>query len=189
MYPINFSSLRSALHAASTWSCQPRKILLCLGICLHSYHSSSSCMTPHMCGYVLDDCILCSLCERAWVPFLAEKEWDSSPVNLALLSFPQPLYMCSYIPFLIENRVLPKSWLTKELLFPFCVYSHGYVCPKNTSYPWVFPLNLSFRLVPYRKLITDWLGSCIPLISHGSAWGSVWEIDGDRTKNNKHVVQ
>lgn len=113
---------------------------------------------------------------------------ESSGVSLALLSFPQPFYMCNYIPPLIENRALPQSSLNKELLFPFCVYLCVCVAT-TTSYPWVFPLILSSWLIPYRKLITDWLGSCFPLISHGPAWGSVWEIDEDRTKNSKHVVQ
>lgn len=81
-------------------------------------------------------------------------------------------YMCNYIPPLIENRALPQSSCNKELLFSFCVYLQ--VCVATaTSYPWVFPLMLSSRLIPYRKLITDWLGSCFPLISHGPAWGFV----------------
>lgn len=119
-------------------------------------------MTLHMCGFVSGDCILCSLCERTYsvLPLHSKKnERGSIGVNLALLSFPQPLYMCNYIPPLIENRALPQSSRNKELLFPLCVYLH--VCVATTaSYPWVFPLILSSRLIPYGKLITDWLGSC-----------------------------
>lgn len=117
------------------------------------------------------------------VLFLFVKEGESSRVNLALLSFPQPFYMCNYIPSLIENRALPKCSRNKELLFPCCVYLHVCVAT-TTSYPWVFPLILSSRLIPYRKLITDWLGSCFPLISHGPAWGSAlrhwWRRDQEQ---------
>lgn len=132
-------------------------------------------MTLHMCGcvgwlYTLFF-VWAYVCVYS-VPFLFEKEGESGRVNLALLSFPQPFYMCNYIPALIENRALPQSSRNKELLFPCCVYFHVCVAT-TTSYPWVFPLILSSRLIPYRKLITDWLGSCFPLISHGPAWGSV----------------
>lgn len=92
---------------------------------------------------------------------------ESSRVNLALLSFPQHFFMCNYIPPLIENRTLPKFSHNKELLFPRCAYVHVRVCvwvcvcvATTASYPWVFPLILSLRLISYGKLITDWLYSC-----------------------------
>ena len=140
-------------------------------------------ITPHLPAWVNDSAHVC-ICV-GWlytlfsarvivysVPLLFEKEGETGMVNLAPLSFPQPFYMCNYIPPLIENRALSKSSCNKELLFPCCVYLHVCVA-KTTSYPWVFPLILSSRLIPYRKLITDWLVSCFPLISHGPAWGSV----------------
>lgn len=75
------------------------------------------------------------------VPFLVEKEGESSGVSLALLSFPQPFYMCNYIPPLIENRALPQSSLNKELLFSFCVYLR--VCGHN----YLLSLSISTHLV------------------------------------------
>lgn len=186
--PIKFSSLHSPLRAAHTSSWRPRKMLLCLGICLHSHHSSSPhtskwlCTCVDMCWMIVYSVLCVSVCMYS-VLSLAQKEGGSNGVSLAFLSFPQPFYMCNYIPPLIENRALPQSSLNKELLFPFCVYLH--VCgATTTSYPWVFPLILSSRLIPYRKLITDWLGSCFPQRSHGPAWGSVWGTDGDGTQNN-----
>lgn len=165
-------------------------LLLFLGICMHSRHSSSSCLSEWLCTCV-NTCRMIEhfvLCECVYtVPSLLEKEGESSRVNLALLSFPQPFYVCNYIPPLIENRALPQSSCNKELLFSFCVYWQVYVAT-TTSYPWVFPLMLSSRLISYRKLITDWLCSCFPLISHGPAWGSVLRGWLRWAKNNKHVV-
>lgn len=122
-------------------------------------------MTRHMCGYVLDDWALCVHCTSSG--------WKSGPAGWTW-PYPShsPSYMCNFVLPLIGNRALPQSSCYKEQLFPFwlCVQ----VCVATaTSYPWVFPLMLSSRLIPYRKLITDWLGSCFPLISHGPAWGSV----------------
>lgn len=137
---------------------------LCFGICLHSHHSSSPRMNEWLCICV-DLCqmivyfVLCVSARTVCCLCTRKNERGSIGVNLALLSFPQPLYMCNYIPPLIENRALPQSSRNKELLFPLCVYLH--VCVATTaSYPWVFPLILSSRLIPYGKLITDWLGSC-----------------------------
>lgn len=144
--PIKISSLHSIPGAANTWNWQPRKRLLCLGICLHSHHSSSSCMSEWLCTCV-DMCwmivyfVLCVRGSVYGVPFLVEKERDSSGVSLALLSFPQPLYMCNYIPPLIENRALPQSSLNKELLFLFCVYLR--VCVQN----YLLSLSISTHLV------------------------------------------
>lgn len=50
--PIRFSSLHRLLRAEGTSSWQPRKMLLCLGICLHSHHSSSPCMNEWLCTCV-----------------------------------------------------------------------------------------------------------------------------------------
>lgn len=162
-------------------------MLLCPSICLHSRHSSSRCTSqwPCMCGYVLDDCVLCPLCGGMCTVCLVYLKGvrDSGGVSLALWSFPLALHVCNYIPSLIENRALPQTSLNKELLFPFFFCLLACVLPKLPLTPWVFPLILSSCSVPYRKLITDWLGLCVPLITHGAAWGCVWGLmeTGGRT--------
>jgi len=128
-------------------------------------------MTRHMCGNVLDDCVLCSLCEcvcaqRAFSLLKRRESELGSPILSTALLHVQ-LHSSSN-----REQNYAQFSLNKELLFPFCVYLHVCVAT-TTSYPWVFPLILSSRLIPYRKLITDWLGSCFPLISPGPAWGSL----------------
>ena len=133
--------------------------------------------TLHMCGNVLDDCILCSLWEGVCV-CVGSVLWRRAPAVLSI---------CSNIPPLIDTRAPPQSSLHKELLFPLGVDLH--VCvSKTSSHPRALPLILSSRLLPYRKLITDGLGSGIRLISQRADSGPLWGGDRDRTRNNKHVV-
>lgn len=110
------------------------------------------------CGYIFV-WLSTSLCVFAFsVLSLVKMEGENRRVNLAILIFPQLFYMCNYIPPLIQNRALIKSGHNKELLFSCCV---RFVCVTTTaSCPWVFPLVLSSGLIPYGKVIRDWLQLC-----------------------------
>lgn len=132
------------LHAANTSRRHPKKCFFFNR--LHSYHSSSICLREWllMCEYVLYTLFSVWVCVCVYsVLTLVEEEGGSCRVNLALLSFPQPLYMCNYIPLLIENRALPQSSHNKELLFPCCVYLHVCVCGHNR----LLSLSISTHLV------------------------------------------
>lgn len=115
------------------------------------------------------------------MPSLVKMQGESSGTNLALQSCPQALYMCNYIPPLIENRALTiKSYCSRSV----CTYLCGHNCLLSLR---VFPLILSSKLIPYGKLITDWLHSC----PFNKSWTSLrlfWEVAWDQTNNNMILV-
>lgn len=137
-------------------------------------------ITPHLPPPVHDSAHVCKCVGWLYTLFwicvyvCVLKMRTSEQSELGSPVFPRPFYICSYIPPLIENRALLQSTRNKELLFPCSVHCHVRVATA-TSNAWVFPLILSSRLIPYRKLITDWWSSGFPLMSHGSARGSVSE--------------
>lgn len=101
--------------------------------------------------------------------------------------FSTALFLCSYIPPLIENSALPEFSCNKELLFPGCVH----ICLWGQNL--LLSLSISTHVVIQADSIWEVDYGLIALISFQKVMDQPlvlsWETDRTKTENNVILVQ